>query len=160
MQDCARSVRSRSACCASNTGQRDQTEQRVDTERLVEQDEVDRATGASGLVKSTMTPILVEPDHRRRHGSEPWLLAAVVAAPVQTRVRAEVLADLFIGVEDAYVDSADHVLDCVARHRTIRIEDQSRALVDKREINIAAASEAGIGQRTIKHLSRLPDAEE
>lgn len=85
----------------------------------------------------------------------PWLLAAVVVAPMQTQVETEVLTDLYIGVEDACVDGADDVLDFVARHRTIRIEDQFRALVGKGEIDIAAASEAGIGQRTIKRLARL-----
>ncbi len=90
----------------------------------------------------------------------PWLLAAVVVVPVQTQVRTEVLTDLYIGVEDAYVDNADHVFDFVARHRTIRIEDQFRALVDRGDIDIAAASVNGIGQRTIKRLSRLLDAEE
>lgn len=90
----------------------------------------------------------------------PWLLAAVVVAPVQTKARTEVLTDLYIGVEDAYVDTTDHVFDFVARHRTIRIEDQFRALVDRGDIDIAAASAAGIGQRTIKRLSRLLDADE
>lgn len=89
----------------------------------------------------------------------PWLLAAVVVAPVRTQVGTEILTDLYIGVEDAYVDNADHVIDFVARHRTIRIEDQFRALVDRGEIDIAAASESGIGQRTIKRLSRLLDGE-
>lgn len=60
----------------------------------------------------------------------------------------------------AYVDNADHVFDFVAKHRTIRIEDQFKALVDRGEIDFAAASEAGIGQRTIKRLSRLMDAKE
>jgi hypothetical protein len=90
----------------------------------------------------------------------PWLLAAVVVAPIQTQVQTEILTDLYIGPEEAYVDDAEHVFDFVARHRTMRIEDQFRALVDRGEIDIAAASEAGIGQRTIKRLARLLDADE
>jgi hypothetical protein len=90
----------------------------------------------------------------------PWLLAAVVVVPVQTQAKTEVLTDLYIGVEDAYVDNADHVFDFVARHRTIRIEDQFRTLVERGEIEIAAASVTGIGQRTIKRLSRLLKTEE
>lgn len=90
----------------------------------------------------------------------PWLLAAVVVAPVQTQVGTEILTDLYIGVEDAYVDNTDHVFEFVVMHRTIRIEDQFKALVDTGEIDIAAASESGIGQRTIKRLSRLLDAEQ
>lgn len=90
----------------------------------------------------------------------PWLLAAVVVAPVQTQVGMEVLTDLYIGVEDAYVDNADHVFDFVARHRTMRIEDQFRVLVERGEIDIDAASETGIGHRTIKRLSRLLKADE
>jgi hypothetical protein len=42
----------------------------------------------------------------------------------------------------------------------MRIEDQFRALVDKGEIDIGAASEAGVRHRTIKRLSRLVDAVE
>jgi hypothetical protein len=42
----------------------------------------------------------------------------------------------------------------------MRIEDQFRVLVDRGEIDMAAVSEAGIGQRTIKRLSRLLDAAE
>jgi hypothetical protein len=96
-------------------------------------------------------------------GSNPsllsWLLAAVVVAPVQTQVRTEMLTDVYIGVDDAYVEKGDYIFDFVARHRTMRIEDQFRALVETGEIDITAASEAGIGQRTIKRLSRLLDAE-
>ncbi|BBB70193.1 hypothetical protein UNDYM_5940 (plasmid) [Undibacterium sp. YM2] len=69
------------------------------------------------------------------------------------------MTDVYIGVEDVHVDNADHVFDFVAKHRTIRIEDQFKALVDRGEIDIAAASKTGIGQRTIKRLSRLLDAE-
>ena len=65
-----------------------------------------------------------------------------------------------IGVEDAYVDNVDHVFDFVARHRTMRIEDQLRLLVERGEIDIDAASETGIGHRTIKRLSRLLKADE
>lgn len=61
----------------------------------------------------------------------PWLLAAVVVAPVQTQVRTEILTDLYIGVEDAYVNNAEHVFDFVAKHRPMRIEDQFRELVDR-----------------------------
>jgi hypothetical protein len=94
-----------------------------------------------------------------RHPSMlPWLLAAVVVAPVKTQVGTEILTDLYIGVEDAYVDNADHVFDFVARHRTLRIEDQFKAMVERGVIDISAASEAGIGPRTIKRLSRLLDA--
>ncbi|MES2741673.1 MAG: glyoxalase superfamily protein [Pseudomonadota bacterium] len=89
----------------------------------------------------------------------PWLLAAVVVAPVQTQVGTEVLTDVYIGVDDAYVEKGDYIFDFVARHRTIRIEDQFRVLVDRGEIDLAAASEAGIGQRTIKRLLQLLDAE-
>ncbi|WP_162044875.1 hypothetical protein [Undibacterium sp. YM2] len=89
----------------------------------------------------------------------PWLLAAIVVSPVQTQVGTEILTDVYIGVEDVHVDNADHVFDFVAKHRTIRIEDQFKALVDRGEIDIAAASKTGIGQRTIKRLSRLLDAE-
>jgi hypothetical protein len=85
----------------------------------------------------------------------PWLLAAVVVAPVQTRVGIEVLTDVYIGVDDAYVEKGDYIFDFVARHRTLRIEDQFRVLVDRGEIDIAAASEVGIGQRTIKRLARM-----
>jgi hypothetical protein len=88
----------------------------------------------------------------------PWLLAAVVVAPVQTKMEREILTDLYIGVEDAHVDKGDHAFDFVARHRTMRIEDQFKALVERGEIDIGAASDAGIGQRTIKRLSRLLDA--
>lgn len=90
----------------------------------------------------------------------PWLLAAVVIAPVQTQAGTEILTDLYIGVEDAYVDNTDHIFDFVARHRTMRIEDQFRALVEKGKIDIGVASEAGIGQRTIKRLARLLDVNE
>jgi hypothetical protein len=90
----------------------------------------------------------------------PWLLAAVVVAPVQTQLGTEVLTDLYIGVEDAYVHNAAHVFEFVAEHRTMRIEDQFRALAERGEIDIGAASDAGIGQRTIKRLSRLLKAEE
>lgn len=90
----------------------------------------------------------------------PWLLAAVVVAPVQTQVGTEVLTDLYIGEEDAYVDNADRVFDFVSMHRAVRIEDQLRALVDRGDIDIATASEPGIGQRTIRRLRRLLDMEE
>ncbi|CDG83112.1 glyoxalase superfamily protein [Janthinobacterium agaricidamnosum] len=89
----------------------------------------------------------------------PWLLAAVVVAPMQTSEGTEILTDVYIGVEDVHIDNAGHVFDFVARHRTIRIEDQFKALVDSGEIDIAVASDAGIGQRTIKRLARLFDAE-
>ncbi len=85
----------------------------------------------------------------------PRLLAAVVAIPVQAHAQLELLVDLYISPEGAYVDDAEKVFDFVARHRMMRIEDQFRALVDAGAIDLAAAREAGMGHRSMKRLARI-----
>lgn len=89
----------------------------------------------------------------------PHLLIAVVAASVPARARTEVLVDLYVGPEQAYVDGAEKVSDFVAEHRTLRIEEQFKLLVDNGEIEVEGVRRAGIGQRTMKRLAKLLDRE-
>jgi hypothetical protein len=67
----------------------------------------------------------------------------------------ESLTDLYIGSDGAHVDDSEKIYDFVAGHRTLRIEDQFQSLIQSGKIDIEAARGAGIGDRTIKRLTRL-----
>lgn len=85
----------------------------------------------------------------------PRLIAAVVAVPVQTSKRTELLTDLYIGAEGAAVDDDEKVYDYLAQHRTLRIEDQLALLVRSGELDLETTRHTGAGDRTIRQLSRL-----
>lgn len=87
----------------------------------------------------------------------PWLIAVVAAAPVRSGDRTELLTDVYIGLDGAHVDDSEKIYDFVARHRTLCIEDQFRLLVQSGEIDIDSVREAGVGDRTLKRLTRLLD---
>lgn len=82
--------------------------------------------------------------HGRNVSLLPWLLApgcCCCGTGPDTSANKN-FRDLYIGPAEAYVDDAEKVFNFVARHRTMPIEDQFRAMVDRGEIDIAAASGA------------------
>jgi hypothetical protein len=87
----------------------------------------------------------------------PWLIAAIAVTPLQIHTRTELLTDLYIGSQDAYVEDSEKVYDFVSRHRALLVEEQFQLLIQSGEIDIDAAHVAGADDRTLKRLTRLLD---